>query len=91
MRKKITISLDEKLIWQLRHKQSDLMLDTNQDVSLSRVTYILIQNAIKAEKVRNSQLEQAASTISESGISNGTYPMTENGAGFPKNLESARR
>ena len=73
MRKKITISLDEKLIWQLRHKQSDLMLDTNQDVSLSRVTYILIQNAIKAEKVRNSKLESFFVNPNE------THPMIEYG------------
>ena len=91
MRKRLTISLDEKLIWQLRQKQSDLMLERNQDISLSHVTYILLQNAIKSEKVSNSKLE---STFVNP---NGTYPMIEDDDGFlvekkyQKNLENARR
>lgn len=57
MKKRITISLDEKLIWMLRNKQAELMLESNQQVSISSVANLLLKKAIKSERVSNSELE----------------------------------
>ena len=37
MMKRITISLDDKLIWLIRNKQTEMMLELNQPVSISGV------------------------------------------------------
>jgi len=57
MKKRITVSLDEKLIWFLRNKQAEMMLELNQPVSISYVTNFLLYKAMKAENVVNSKLD----------------------------------
>ena len=59
MKKRITISIDEKLIWFLRNKQAEMMLELNQPVSISGVTNFLLKKALKAEKTNNSELDSA--------------------------------
>jgi len=56
MMKRITISLDEKLIWFLRNKQAEMMLELNQPISVSNVVNFLLKKAIKAENMINSEL-----------------------------------
>jgi len=51
MKKRITVSLDEKIIWFLRHKQAQMLLELNQPVSISNVVNNLLNKAIKTEKV----------------------------------------
>ncbi len=57
MMKRITISLDEKLIWMLRNKQAEMMLERNQPVSISGVTNFLLKKIIKDENMINSELD----------------------------------
>ena len=59
MKKRVTVSLDEKLIWLLRNKQAEMMLELNQPVSISGVTNFLLKKALKAEKTNNSELDSA--------------------------------
>jgi len=59
MKKRVTVSLDEKLIWFLRNKQAEMMLELNQPVSLSNITNRLLKKALKAEKTNNSELDSA--------------------------------
>ena len=59
MKKRVTVSLDEKLIWLLRNKQAEMMLELNQPVSISKVTNRLLKKALKAEKTNNSELDSA--------------------------------
>jgi len=56
MKKRITISLDDKLIWLLRNKQAEMMLELNQPISISNVANFLLKKAIKAENMINSEL-----------------------------------
>jgi len=42
MKKRVTISLDEKLIWMLRNKQTEMMLDDIKQVSISAVVNKLL-------------------------------------------------
>jgi len=57
MRKRITVSLDEKIIWFLRHKQAAMLLELNQPVSISSVVNVLLNKAIKTEKVVDPELD----------------------------------
>ena len=57
MKKRVTITLDEKLIWLLRSKQAKMMLELNQPVSISKVATFLLHKAVKAEKMNNSELD----------------------------------
>jgi len=57
MRKRITVSLDEKIIWFLRHKQAEMLLELNQPVSISSVVNVLLNKAIKTEKVVDPELD----------------------------------
>ena len=59
MKKRVTVSLDEKLIWLLRNKQAEMMLELNQPVSISSLTNRLLKKALKAEKTNNSELDLA--------------------------------
>jgi len=59
MKKRLTISLDEKLIWLLRNEQAKMMLELNQPVSISNVANFLLNKAIKAENMINSELDSA--------------------------------
>ena len=57
MKKRITISINEKLIWFLRNKQAEMMLELNQPVSISGVTNFLLIKALKAENKINPELD----------------------------------
>ena len=57
MKKRITISLDEKLIWMIRNKQADLILEKNQDISISNVVNVILYKALKTDEMINSKLE----------------------------------
>ena len=59
MKKRVTVSLDEKLIWLLRHKQAEMMLELNQPVSISYVANFLLNKSFKAENMINSELDSA--------------------------------
>ena len=57
MKKRITVSLDEKIIWFLRHKQAQMLLELNQPVSISNVVNNLLNKAIKTDKVVDPELD----------------------------------
>jgi len=57
LKKRITISIDEKLVWYLRNVQMDWTLEKNQHVSISNVVSSLLYNGIKNEKMVNLQLD----------------------------------
>jgi len=57
MMKRITISLDEKLIWMLRNKQAERMLELNQPISISGVVNFLLNKIIKDENMVSSELD----------------------------------
>ena len=56
MRKRITVSLDEKIIWFLRNKQAEMLLEQNQPISISTVVNSLLIKVIKTENVANPDL-----------------------------------
>jgi len=56
LKKRITVCLDEKLVWYLRNIQVDWTLEKNQNVSISNVVNSLLYKMIKAEEVANSKL-----------------------------------
>jgi len=49
--KRVTISLDEKLIWILRNKQTQMMLDKNKQITISAVVNNLLFKVLKVEKM----------------------------------------
>ncbi len=57
MRKRVTISLDEKLVWMLRNKQTEMMLDTNKPVSISAVVDKLLSRALKVDEMISGELD----------------------------------
>ena len=57
MKKRVTISLDEKLIWMLRNKQTEMMLDDNRQVSISAVVNNLLSKALKIDEMISSELD----------------------------------
>ncbi|KAG2478989.1 MAG: hypothetical protein NPMRTH1_160018 [Nitrosopumilales archaeon] len=57
MKKRVTISLDEKLIWMLRNKQTEMMLDDNRQVSISAVVNNLLSKALKIDEMISRELD----------------------------------
>ncbi len=57
MKKRVTISLDEKLIWMLRNRQTDMMLDKNKQVSISAVVNSLLFKSLKTDEMINRELD----------------------------------
>ena len=57
MRKRVTISLDEKLIWMLRNKQTEMMLDMNKQISISAIVNSLLFKSLKADEMINRELD----------------------------------
>ncbi len=51
MKKRVTISLDEKQIRMLRNKQTQMMLDGNKPVSISAIVNNLLFKVLKVEKM----------------------------------------
>ena len=56
-KKRVTISLDEKLIWMLRNKQIEMMLDDNKQVSISAVVSNLLFRALKVDEMISRELD----------------------------------
>ena len=59
MRKRVTISLDEKLVWMLRNKQTEMMLDKNSQISISAVVNDLLFKVLKVDEMVNRELDSA--------------------------------
>ncbi len=57
MKKRVTISLEEKLIWMLRNKQTEMMLDDNRQVSISAVVNNLLSKALKIDEMISRELD----------------------------------
>ena len=57
MKKRVTISLDEKLIWMLRNRQTEMMLDKNTQISISAVVNSLLFKSLKADEMINRELD----------------------------------
>jgi len=57
MKKRVTISLDEKLIWMLRNKQTEMMLDKNKQVSISAVVNNLLFKVLKVDEMISGELD----------------------------------
>ena len=57
MKKRVTISLDEKLIWMLRNKQTEMMLDDNKQVSISAVVNNLLFKVLKVDEMISGELD----------------------------------
>ena len=57
MKKRMTISLDEKLIWMLRNRQTEMMLDKNKQISISAVVNSLLFKSLKADEMINRELD----------------------------------
>ncbi len=57
MKKRVTISLDEKLIWMLRNKQTEMMLDKNSQISISAVVNNLLFKVLKVDEMVNRELD----------------------------------
>ncbi len=57
MKKRVTISLDEKLIWMLRNKQTEMMLDDNKQVSISAVVNKLLFKSLKVDEMIGRELD----------------------------------
>ena len=55
MKKRITITLDEKLIWMLRNKQIQMMLDGNKPSSISAVVRDALHKFINVETMINKE------------------------------------
>jgi len=57
MRKRVTVSLDEKLIWMLRTKQTEMMLDMNKQISISAIVNSLLFKSLKVDEMINHELD----------------------------------
>ena len=57
MKKRVTISLDEKLIWMLRNKQTEMMLDKNSQISISAVVNNLLFKVLKVDEMISGELD----------------------------------
>ncbi len=55
--KRITVSLDEKLMNLLKNKQADLILEKNRAISISGVIGSLLDSSFKADKMIDLELD----------------------------------
>jgi len=55
--KRITISLDEKLVFMLKNKQADFILEENKPVSISSVVGLLLERNFKTDETINDKLD----------------------------------
>ncbi len=61
MKKRITLSLDEKLIRMIKSKQADLILEKTGQISTSSVVNLILYKWIKTDEYINSKLESVYS------------------------------
>jgi len=57
MKKRLTISLDEKLIWLLRSKQAEMMLIANKPISISAVVSKLLFKDLQEDEMISRELD----------------------------------
>jgi len=57
MKKRVIISLDEKLIWMLRNKQTEMMLNANKQISISAVVNNLLFKVLKVDEMISGELD----------------------------------
>ena len=57
MKKRVTISFDEKLIWMLRNKQTEMMLNANKQISISAVVNNLLFKVLKVDEMISGELD----------------------------------
>ena len=57
MKKRVIISLDEKLIWMLRNKQTEMMLNANKQISISAVVNNLLFKVLKVDEMISGKLD----------------------------------
>lgn len=55
--KRITISLDERIVSMLKNKQADFILEANKTVSISSVVASLLEYIFKADEMINLELD----------------------------------
>ncbi len=55
--KRITISLDEKIISMLKNKQANFILEKNKTVSISGVVTSLLEHTFQADETINDKLD----------------------------------
>jgi len=55
--KRITISLDEKIVSMLKNRQADFILEEHKTVSISSVVVSLIEHTFKADEMINDKLD----------------------------------
>ena len=58
---RLSITLDEKLVWKIKHKQTELMVETNQKITLSSMINFLVNEAINTENRTNAILDSVYS------------------------------
>jgi len=61
--KRITISLDEKLLSMLKNKQADMILEKNKAISVSSIVGSLLDNSFKTDDSINSKLDSIFTRI----------------------------
>ena len=57
MKRRVTISLDEKLVCMLRNKQTEMMLDKNKQISISAVVNNLLFKVLKVDEMVNREFD----------------------------------
>ncbi len=57
MMKRITISLNEKLVWMLRNKQAEMILDGNKSVSVSAVVREMLLRSMNDDKMNKQRID----------------------------------
>ncbi len=55
--KRITVSLDEKIVNLLKNKQADLVLEKNGTISISSLIGLMLVSSFKADEMINSELD----------------------------------
>ncbi|MCH8973168.1 MAG: hypothetical protein IH814_03405 [Thaumarchaeota archaeon] len=61
--KRITISLDEKILSMLKNKQADMILEKNKAISVSSIIGYLLDNSLKTDESINSELDSIFTRI----------------------------
>ncbi len=61
--KRITISLDEKILSMLKNKQADMILEKNRSISVSSIVGHLLDNSFKTDDSINAELESIFTRI----------------------------
>jgi len=61
--KRITISLDEKIVFMLKNKQADMILEKNKAISVSSIVGNLLDNLFKTDESINSELDSIFTRI----------------------------